>query len=298
MHRNSKLNPRRPAFTVLELLVVIAVIAVLIGLLLPALNSARETARCLQCKNNLRQLSVAMQLYHDSEKHLPQAWTLTADHKSAYGWSIALLPYLEHVNLSNAVRCDLALSSAENEAARHTELSAMICPSDISDSMFDLLEEADPHHGDLAMLNSKPHHSEHTLPIRLPVANYLGVFGTVEADETVPAPQGDGSIVGDRMVRYTDLERGQSKTILIGERTTARVPSTWYGVNFRGEDAACRLVGSAITAPNCTSCDECEFVSRHSGGVNFAWADGHVSLVPNGIDSREYQQMSKRRSNY
>jgi prepilin-type processing-associated H-X9-DG protein len=73
------------------------------------------------------------------------------------------------------------------------------------------------------------------------------------------------------------------------------VPSTWYGVIFQGEDAACRLVGSAITSPNCEPCDECEFGSRHSGGSNFAWADGHVTLVSHDIDHTEYQQLSRRR---
>jgi prepilin-type processing-associated H-X9-DG protein len=95
-------------------------------------------------------------------------------------------------------------------------------------------------------------------------------------------------------VRYADLERGQSHTLLVGERTTAMVPSTWLGVDFRGEDAACRLVGSAITTPSCETCDECEFGSRHSGGSNFAWADGHVTLVDDNIDPAEYQQLAKR----
>jgi prepilin-type processing-associated H-X9-DG protein len=129
----------------------------------------------------------------------------------------------------------------------------------------------------------------------LPTANYVGVFGTLEADETFPAPRGDGPIVGDRAVRFSDLERGQSKTLLVGERTTAMVPTTWLGVNFHGEDAACRLVGSAMTSPNCDFCDECEFASRHSGGANFVWADGHVSLVPAEIDADEYQALAKRR---
>jgi prepilin-type processing-associated H-X9-DG protein len=131
--------------------------------------------------------------------------------------------------------------------------------------------------------------------VRLPTANYLGVFGTLEADETFPAPAGDGPIVSHRIVRFVDLQRGTSHTIIVGERPTAMVPSTWYGVNFKGEDAACRLVGSAITSPNCESCDECEFGSRHSGGSNFAWADGHVTLVHDDIDRNEYQLLSKRR---
>jgi len=96
-------------------------------------------------------------------------------------------------------------------------------------------------------------------------------------------------------VRFADLQRGQSHTIIVGERTTAMVPSTWFGVHFRGEDAACRLVGSAMTNPNCETCDECEFGSRHSGGSNFVWGDGHVSLLMHDIDPHEYQILAKRR---
>jgi prepilin-type processing-associated H-X9-DG protein len=74
-------------------------------------------------------------------------------------------------------------------------------------------------------------------------------------------------------------------------------PSTWLGVNFRGEDAACRLVGSAITSPNCMSCDECEFSSRHRGSANFVCADGHVDVVADDISPIEYQRLAKRRAN-
>jgi prepilin-type processing-associated H-X9-DG protein len=132
--------------------------------------------------------------------------------------------------------------------------------------------------------------------VRLPTANYAGVFGTLEADDSFPAPQGDGPIVSNRRVRFEDLERGVSRTFLVGERTTAMVPTTWFGVNFHGEDAACRLVGSAMTAPNCVFCDECEFASRHAGGANFVWGDGHVSLVSSEIDAKEYAQLAKRRA--
>jgi prepilin-type processing-associated H-X9-DG protein len=170
----------------------------------------------------------------------------------------------------------------------------MRCPSDISDPSFQLYLEKEHagHHEASATADL-----EASVPLaELPTANYAGVFGTLEADDSYPAPHGDGPIVSDRRVRFEDLERGQSHTILIGERTTAMVPTTWFGVNFRGEDAACRLVGSAMTAPSCDFCDECEFASRHAGGANFVWGDGHVSLVSREIDAKEYQQLAKRRA--
>lgn len=290
---------RRRAFTIFELLVVTAIIGILIGLLLPALMAARESARRLQCTSNLHEIGLAMQQHHQVEKHLPQAWKSSADGMSGFGWAVALLPYLEQRELGSSVNCRLTVADARHERPRSADLEIMRCPSDISEPTFEL--HAEPHSTADDSAAAAVDEGESTLEsasseplLQLPTANYVGVFGTLEADDTYPAPAGDGSIVSHRLVRYTDLERGQSHTLVIGERTTAMVPSTWLGVDFRGEDAACRLVGSAITTPSCETCDECEFGSRHSGGSNFAWADGHVSLVVDDIDPIVYQQLAKR----
>jgi prepilin-type processing-associated H-X9-DG protein len=209
-----------------------------------------------------------------------------------------LLPYLEEPALARNINRKLSVSANQNDLARNTILPIMRCPSDISESMFDLLGDVpSPPRPSTTSVGTASIDYENTPLVRLPTANYLGVFGTLEADETVPPPAGDGPIVSNRPVRYSDLQRGLSHTLTIGERTTAAVPSTWYGVDFRGEDAACRLVGSAITSPNCETCDECEFGSRHPGGSNFVWADGHVTLVLNDIDPIEYRRLSRRQSN-
>lgn len=294
-HRTTR---RERAFTVLELLVVTAIIGALIGLLFPALMAARESARRLQCKSNLREIGLAIQQRHEAVKKLPEAWTAASDRMSGYGWAVALLPYLEESDLSNSIGRTLPISDDRNESPRSTDLAIMRCPSDISDPTFELLVEMhDPPviHASSSMV-APPLAADETVPlVRLPTANYLGVYGTLEADESFPAPAGDGPIISDRAVRFADLQRGQSHTLIVGERTAAMVPSTWLGVDFQGEDAACRLVGSAMTTPNCETCDECEFGSRHSGGSNFVWADGHVSLVPDDIDTIVYQGLAKRR---
>ena len=298
MHDVHKSAERRKAFTVLELLVVTAIIGILIGLLLPALMAARESARRLQCTSNLHEIGLAVQQHHDAAKHLPQAWKSSADGMSGYGWAVALLPYLEERDLGSAVNVHLTVADARNETSRNARVELMQCPSDISEPTFELHAESHATSGGDDALKSaskaEAKAADSTSLVLLPAANYVGVFGTLEADESFPAPAGDGPIVSHRRVRYADLERGQSHTLIIGERTTAMVPSTWLGVDFRGEDAACRLVGSAITTPSCETCDECEFGSRHSGGSNFAWADGHVSLVADVIDPIEYQQLAKR----
>jgi prepilin-type processing-associated H-X9-DG protein/prepilin-type N-terminal cleavage/methylation domain-containing protein len=293
MNHKSASNQQIRGFTVLELLVVVAIVGTLLALLLPALMAARESARCVECKSNLREISLAVQHHHDVTKKLPAAWTLPSDHISGYGWAVALLPYLEDAAIYRNINTSSPVAASQNELARNTDLPIMRCPSDITDPSFDLLAEAPGGHHRASKTGASVTESEPL--VRLPIANYVGVFGTLEADETFPAPMGDGPIVFGRNVRFADLQRGQSHTILVGERTTAMVPSTWFGVHFRGEDAACRLVGSAITNPNCDTCDECEFGSRHSGGSNFVWGDGHVSLLMSDIDPHEYQALAQRK---
>lgn len=283
------------ALTILELLVVVAIIGLLVGLLLPAIIWTRESSRCMQCRNNLRQIGMAVQHYHDASRKVPAAWTLAQDKASGYGWAVTLLPYLEETSRGQNINCRLPVAASKNDSGRTTDLATMHCPSDIFDPMFELFAEDGTGHDHHAVLRITPTVVPGALLTHLPAANYVGVFGTLEADETFPAPAGDGTIVANRTVRFSDLERGQSHTIIVGERTSAMVPSTWYGVDFHGEDAACRIVGSAISAPNCQSCDECEFASRHSGGSNFVWADGHVSLIEADVDPIEYQRLSKRR---
>lgn len=289
-----QMRVERRAFTVLELLVTASIISCLVALLLPAIMSARESARRLQCSSNLRELGIAVQHYHDGARKLPSAWFQASDGTTGYGWALDVLPFMEQPVLKGKVARQAPILAAQNDLLRNTDLPIMRCPSDISEATFELFAETSHSDHDSEPESGDSDSELEISLVRLPAANYVGVYGTLEADETFPAPSGDGPIISDRKVRLADLERGQSHTLIIGERTMAMAPSTWFGVNFQGEDAACRLVGSAITAPNCEPCDECEFASRHAGGANFAWADGHVSLVPDDVDSREYRQLAQR----
>lgn len=284
---------RRAGFTVLELIVGSAIMGMLAAILLPAIMSARESARRTHCVNNLREIGLAIEQFHGTAQRLPEAWTQAPDGISGYGWAVALLPYLEERAVNEKIASNLPITASRNELARTSDMPLMRCPSDISEPSFELFAEgASEHHAKSATSSA-----DAAVPlVRLPTANYAGVFGTLEADDGFPAPAGDGPIVSARRVRFDDLERGPSHTILVGERTMAMAPTTWYGVNFHGEDAACRLVGSAMTAPSCDYCDECEFASRHAGGANFVWGDGHVSLVSRDINAIEYQRIAKRRA--
>ncbi|MCA9242088.1 MAG: DUF1559 domain-containing protein [Planctomycetales bacterium] len=296
MPPNSADKPRdrsaSSGFTVCELLVVIACIGALLALLLPAVVYARESARRATCCSRLRQLGVALHAYHDVHGRFPPAWrNAKSDPGFIQGWATEVLPDLGESQISESLRNS---PDAADRLSR-VSLALLLCPSDITEPTFELRAEVED---SFAAPNDPPQMG--AMLRRLPTASYVGVYGTTEADEqdpvtgtTAPEPS-DGAIVHDRRVRLADLQRGSSETILIGERTMAKAPSTWLGVDISGEDAQCRLVGSAMTRPNCEECDECEFSSRHAGGANFLWADGHVELMKDNVETALYRVYSQR----
>lgn len=135
---NQSRRQRHRGFTLIELLVVIAIIAVLIALLLPAVQQAREAARRTQCKNNLMQISLALQNYMMGHEVLPPGSQNTtgpiiSDEKSGQyqmGWIVQILPYLEQGNVFNHVDFTKSVFAPENSAVRGQSLRVLICPSD------------------------------------------------------------------------------------------------------------------------------------------------------------------------
>ncbi len=278
-------------------MVAMAVVAMLFALLMPALMAAREGARRTTCASHLRQIGVAIQHYHDRAGQLPVAWRpVRNDARFAFGWATQILPELEQSGYCRQIGFQNRPAASFDPAL--ASLPLLLCPSDITEPVFELWQGTEPLDSPSAATSDDDAGAESSRRlISLPTSNYPGVFGSVEADEAlanVGSPFGDGSIIHDGKVRWQDLQRGLSNTLLVGERTMAMVPSTWLGVDLRGDDAPCRLVGSAISRPNCSDCDECEFGSRHVGGSAFAWADGHVALLHEDIDSVAYQRLAKR----
>lgn len=293
-------NPRpRVAFTVLELLVVIGIVGLLIALLLPAVIAARESARRATCTSQLRQIGLAVHQHHNWRQRLPAAWQLSEGEDGfAFGWAAQLLPGLEEAELASRIGTEKPSLASADEAVGYT-LAVVLCPSDLSEPTFALLESDEDESENEAA--PSPLSTNDQPPLSwLPTTNYVGVYGTLEADDYYEQEssqvfgQGNGPIVFDRRVTFASLRRGQSKTLMVGERKMSLIPSTWLGVDLLGEDATCRLVGSAMTQPNCRDCDECEFTSRHVGGSNFVWADGHVEMVTDDIDPQAYRGLAKR----
>ena len=276
----------------LELLVVMSIVGILAGLLLPALGTARETVRRVQCSSHLREVGLAMQNHHSAKKELPAGWTFDPTESSAYGWVVPLLPYLEQPALTGQINFELSLSDSRHDKARETSLAIMLCPSDITELMFTLYEDEE---GPVSMNAALSGTTGPVALMRLPTVNYVAMFGTIEADDAIPASIGDGAFIENRSRSFRDFQRGLSNTLIVGERTMAQVPSTWIGVSLAGEDAAFRLVGSALEGINNPLADEGDYSSRHPGGANFLWGDGHVSFVNEDVDLRMYHQWSQLR---
>jgi prepilin-type processing-associated H-X9-DG protein len=198
--------------------------------------------------------------------------------------------------LAGQINVKLPLDDPQHDKARESSLEIMLCHSDITEPMFTLFEgdEDKDDDGGLAFMGTTIGHSADPIAlIRLPTANYVAMFGTLEADDFIPAPIGDGAFIENKARRFRDVQRGLSNTLVVGERTMAQVPSTWIGVSLAGEDAAARLVGSALEGINHPLADECDYSSRHPGGANFLWGDGHVSFVTEDVDLRLYHEWSR-----
>ena len=127
--------PKNRGFTLIELLVVIAIIAVLIALLLPAVQQAREAARRSQCKNNLKQLGLALHNYHDSSRVFPHTASIPSGYAATVkGWSTQarLLPFLEQESLKKLINFGQNYDSGLNIPICAKQISVLICPSEIN----------------------------------------------------------------------------------------------------------------------------------------------------------------------
>ncbi|MEX0725283.1 MAG: DUF1559 domain-containing protein [Planctomycetaceae bacterium] len=127
---------RRRGFTLIELLVVIAIIAILIALLLPAVQQAREAARRTQCKNNLKQLGLALHNYHDTYTVFPPGGTYAYGVAAGAGWSVQarLLPFVDQANLQNLI--DFSTTYNVQPAVTQVAVQVLLCPSEVNNKAY------------------------------------------------------------------------------------------------------------------------------------------------------------------
>jgi prepilin-type N-terminal cleavage/methylation domain-containing protein/prepilin-type processing-associated H-X9-DG protein len=187
----------RRAFTLIELLVVISIIAVLIALLLPAVQSARESARRIQCTNNLKQLGLAMHNYHDTIGAFPLGRTIPQ--AVSYSPLARLLPFIEQSNLGNALNFAVGWTDPAITTATSSAVASFVCPSDAS-------TKVPAKYGSGTSYRSNEGTS---------VAMWYGASDTAGVNKTVMAP--NGMFYSDQMIRMADVIDGTSNTAAFSE---------------------------------------------------------------------------------
>jgi prepilin-type N-terminal cleavage/methylation domain-containing protein/prepilin-type processing-associated H-X9-DG protein len=266
---------QRRGFTLIELLVVIAIIAILIGLLLPAVQKVREAASRLKCQNNLKQLGLAMHNYHDTRGFFPTGYTSTlatdgSELGPGWGWNTMLLPQIEQENLLRQINLNLLISDPVHTTPRVTQVPILRCPSDNAPLKFLTV----------------------TTVVEVASSNYVGVFGTLELDDDPGA--GNGMFYRNSRLRFADIIDGSSNTFAIGERSSNLSFSTWTGAVTGADENAALVLGSCDHTPNHPAAHAEDFWSRHPLGVNFLYCDGSVRFVPNNINPGLYAALATR----
>jgi prepilin-type N-terminal cleavage/methylation domain-containing protein/prepilin-type processing-associated H-X9-DG protein len=287
---------RATAFTLIELLVVIAIIAVLIGLLLPAVQKVREAAARVKCQNNMMQIGLGLQNYHDGGGHFPAGYVSGVapdgtDTGPGWGWASAILPHIEQTPLYQTIRFDQPIEAPVNATACTTDVRVYFCPSEAGSTSW-------------SPCAYSPAGNPGPAICTVAWSSYVAVFGTGE-----PGVDGDGVFSRNSAVAIKDITDGTSTTFLAGERSAKMGPATWTGsvtgakmYNAENgpqvEDGSGMVLGQAKRPPGMPNAEVNEFSSHHaSGGANFVFADGHVTFVSSAIDSKIYQALATRAGN-
>jgi len=284
-----KVTTRR-GFTLIELLVVIAIIAILIALLLPAVQQAREAARRMSCKNNLKQIGIALHNYHDTNKVFPPASFGT----NQYGWMVRILPMMEQKSLYEKISPNGQFfgnfdpmngnfdTSGIAGAPESTVIASYRCPSSA--------KQADVYDN-------------------YGTSNYVGNAGGGLRDPGTNPNFGSsttGTIFSGSSVRMGDITDGTSNTFLVGEaeedgsdpvalvNTPIWAGGTGSGVQHSRSAYDLRRINSGGGA----------FGSPHVGGAHFLFVDGSVHFISENIDAADsygnppgygvYQKLARR----
>ncbi len=243
----SPLCRRRCAFTLVELLVVLAIIGILIGLLLPAVQAVREAARRMQCQNNLHQIGIALHNYHSAFRKFPPGGIEVRPEVPGgkqLAWSAFVLPFLEESAAYQRIDFDLAYDAPENAEVAATPIETYLCPSTPRTTL---------------------------LSRGRAVTDYGGIYGERILSRNYP-PR--GVMIHDKAIRFRDITDGTQHTLVVSE--DAGFPDGQW-IN------AWNLFDQAFSINRAPKFEN-DIRSMHPQGANALSADGSVDFLNENID--------------
>jgi prepilin-type N-terminal cleavage/methylation domain-containing protein/prepilin-type processing-associated H-X9-DG protein len=301
---------KRHGFTLIELLVVIAIIAILIALLVPAVQKVRDAAARAQCQNNLKQLALGFHSHESANKNFPPSYSYSVTPPVyLYSWGVKILPFIEQGSIANRYDYKDLFFTPTNQALIIQPLSIFRCPSaPNSDTTYTFNLPAGAF-GPLPASTWKAAFSDYS--------NCSGILGS-GWDIIVGTPSGGdrhGALKPNEPARMRDFTDGTSTTILLGE--IAARPALYqagklinpdagglcygggWGDALMGENwfAGSLFDGTGSKGPciiNCTNQTGRGWYGFHTGGVNVAFADGSVRFLAQNMDMKNAVYMITR----
>jgi prepilin-type N-terminal cleavage/methylation domain-containing protein len=275
--RSSLRRGRGRGFTLIELLVVIAIIAILIGLLIPAVQKVREAAQRTQCQNNLKQLGLAMQTYHDANSTFP--YLRSGGGQNRHTWALLILPYIEQGNVYNVFKNPITGTNQTDGVNNFTSTDPTIVAA-LKSSVPTYFCPARRGSGSLSPLDTGS-------TVMGQPSDYAACSGDTS---TVPTSGVFYMVNSNHMGAVTkilDITDGSSNTILLGEKHIQighiNDPIT-DGVIYSGAETQTyqrRGSGSNPLAISPSVAANNQFGSWHTGVCQFVFADGSVHALPN-----------------
>ncbi len=272
----------RSGFTITELLVIIGIIAVLMAIVLPAVMRVRDAAARVECANNLREIGLALQQYHNEHAVFPPGCSFQngADPQPHMGWCARILPYLEQEILWREAVQAFAQEKFFLKTPPHVGYTVVRVFTCSSDSRTRMAHE----YGTTAIGST----------LRAAFTSYLGSEGTNQFRK-------DGLLFLDSRIRFPDIKDGTSNTLMVGERPPSATLTLgwWYAGWGQDKDGSAEMIlgvneinVNKVYRTTCPSgpyqfqagriddpCSAFHFWSLHPGGAHFLFADGHVRFL-------------------
>ena len=295
--RSSPRFRTRFGFTLIELLVVIAIIAILIGLLLPAVQKVREAAARAQCSNNFKQMALAVHNHHDAVGKFPVGGVTDGPccgTQSGTNWSIEILPYIEQQNLLKLFNPTLLIEDPAQTVFRQSVVKTYNCPSDINAGK--LLQPASgPMPGGNWMTSSYRAMSGRGYG----PAGESWWFDDPESGRNLPRQQrgmihGTSKLYGLSAETFASVTDGTSNTVMLSEYATRTTPTrtSFWAYTYTSYSQSSAVPQTRTLVADFDKCaaqgdsNPCKrgWGSFHTGGMNAAMGDGSVRFIRQSID--------------